>query len=131
VLIEHVLFCDRFRLFKLRGWLAAFYPAFTQPVMPLLVRMKSAHSLLIQATSSKRCCRPVRVHLPLPTHPRVGRAHFIQAWCTVRKVLKKLCSFDRPVHDLASFLINVVHLKHAVENIDWEEFISLTSIRRG
>ncbi|WP_322074677.1 hypothetical protein, partial [Burkholderia cepacia] len=35
------------------GWVAALYPAFLQPVLPLLAPMKSADSCLIPPTSSR------------------------------------------------------------------------------
>jgi hypothetical protein len=60
-------------------------------------------------------------HLRKLARPMLGSAagfHPDRAGCTVREVLKKLRSFDRPVHDLASFLIHVVHLKHAFGDID-------------
>jgi len=52
-LYERVPFCNSFREFRLTGWVAALYPAFMQPVLPLRAPMKSADSHLIQATSSK------------------------------------------------------------------------------
>ena len=52
-LYERVPFCNSFRVFRLTGWVAALYPAFMQPVLPLRAPMKFADSHLILLASWK------------------------------------------------------------------------------
>ncbi|OTP78423.1 hypothetical protein PAMC26577_04995 [Caballeronia sordidicola] len=56
--------------------------------------------------------------LPSPVVRPSTRFHTDETGSPVREELEKLCPLDLFVHDLASFLIDVVHLKHRLRNIN-------------